>query len=107
MKNFFLKEEKAGFDINDKVVGFSIVDLQENNIWALFLHPDFENQGIGRLLHDIMLNWYFKQTKEKVWLGTSPDTKVEVFYRKFGWKEIGMHGKEIKFEMTYNQWTNK
>ncbi|WP_312395840.1 hypothetical protein [Chryseobacterium sp.] len=54
-----------------------------------------------------MLNWYFEQTKEKVWLGTSPDTRVEIFYQKFGWKEIGMHGKEIKFEMTYNQWTNK
>ncbi len=105
----FLFERGKGWvcEINDQVVGFSIVDLQENNIWALFLHPDFENQGIGRLLHDIMLNWYFEQTKEKVWLGTSPNTRAETFYRKSGWKEIGKHGKEIKFEMTYNQWTNK
>ncbi|WP_267406232.1 MULTISPECIES: GNAT family N-acetyltransferase [unclassified Chryseobacterium] len=105
----FLFERGKGWvcEIDHKVIGFSIVDLQENNIWALFLHPDFENQGIGRLLHDIMLDWYFEQTKENVWLGTSPDTRAEIFYRKSGWKEIGKHGKEIKFEMTYNQWTNK
>lgn len=32
----------------NRIVGFSIADLAENNIWALFLLPEFENQGIGR-----------------------------------------------------------
>ncbi len=91
-----------------QVVGFSIVDLKENNIWALFVHPDFENKKIGKKLHNIMLDWYFEQTKDKVWLGTSPQTRAENFYRKLGWREIGIHGKsEIKFEMTYENWKNK
>jgi hypothetical protein len=52
-----------------------------------------------------MLNWYFNQTQQKVWLGTSPDTRAELFYRKYGWKETGTHGKgEIKFELTYEEW---
>ena len=52
-----------------------------------------------------MLDWYFEQTKENVWLSTSPMTRAERFYRKAGWKEIGTHGKgEIKFEMTYDDW---
>jgi len=59
-------------EIDNQIVGFSIVDLQENNIWALFLDPNFEKQGIGRKLHDVMMDWYFKQTKENIWLGTSP-----------------------------------
>jgi hypothetical protein len=55
-----------------------------------------------------MLEWYFTQTKENVWLGTSPNTKAEKFYRKNGWKEIGVHGKgEIKFEMSYEDWMHK
>lgn len=106
----FLFERGKGWvgDVDHQIVGFSIVDLKENNIWALFLHPDFENQGIGRKLHDIMLNWYFEQTKHNVWLGTSPNTRAETFYRKSGWNEIGIHGKgEIKFEMTYNNWKNR
>ena len=91
----------------DVVVGFSIVDIKAKNIWALFVHPDYEKKGIGKRLHDTMLAWYFKQTKENVWLGTSPKTRAEKFYRMQGWKEVGVHGKgEIKFEMSYEQWTS-
>ena len=91
-------------EIENEIVGFSIVDLKDHNIWALFLRPEFEKKGIGRKLHDIMLDWYFEQTKTNVWLGTSPFTRAETFYRKAGWKEIGTHGKdEIKFEMTFEE----
>jgi GNAT superfamily N-acetyltransferase len=90
--------------VNENVVGFSIVDLAENNIWALFVHPEFDKIGIGRNLHDTMLDWYFTQTQETVWLGTDPGTRAETFYRKSGWKQIGMHGNEYKFEMTFSNW---
>lgn len=94
-------------EIDSQIVGFSIVDLKENNIWALFVHPNFDKQGIGRQLHDRMLNWYFNQTTKNLWLGTDPNTRAEIFYRKSGWKEIGIHGKgEIKFEMTFEKWKN-
>lgn len=93
------------YGIDDKIVGFSIVDLSANNIWALFVHPDFDKQGIGKQLHDVMLDWYFNQTSEKIWLGTAPNTRAETFYRKKGWTEVGTHGKgEIKFEMTAERW---
>ena len=95
-------------EIDGTVVGFAIADLKENNIWALFIDPAFEKKGIGKQLHDVMLNWYFTQTKEAVWLGTSPGTRAEQFYRKAGWTETGIHGKgEIKFEMSYDDWVSK
>jgi GNAT superfamily N-acetyltransferase len=94
--------------VKNEIIGFSIVDLQGNNIWALFLKPEFEKQGIGKQLHDRMLDWYFEQTTKTVWLGTAPGTRAETFYRKAGWTAIGMHGKnEIKFEMTYQDWMEK
>ena len=92
-------------DIDQHIVGFSIVGLAQRNIWALFVLPGFEGKNIGRNLHDIMLNWYFSQTKETVWLGTAPNTRAEKFYRKSGWIETGKHGQgEIKFEMKYDNW---
>ena len=92
-------------EINGQVVGFAIADLVDNNIWALFIHPGFEKLGIGKKLHDKMMNWYFSQTDKTVWLGTSPKTRAELFYRKAGWKEVGVHGKgEIKFGMTKDEW---
>lgn len=93
-------------EIERKTVGFAIIDLIENNIWALFVDPEFENQGIGKQLHNMMLNWYFEQTKTPVWLGTSPKTRAEQFYRFSGWTEIGTHGEEIKFQMTFEHWQN-
>ncbi len=91
-------------EIDKTIVGFAYVDLKENNIWALFVTPEFAEKGIGKTLHQIMLDWYFGITDKAVWLGTAPNTRAETFYRKQGWKEIGMHGKEIKFEMTADDW---
>ncbi len=93
-------------EIDKQIVGFAIVDLMENNIWALFLDPKFEGRGIGQLLHKSMLDWYFTQTKDKVWLGTDPNTRAEKFYRRAGWTEVGKNGsEEIKFEMTHTDWS--
>ena len=95
-------------EINNNIVGFAIVDLIENNIWALFIDPSFERRGIGKELHNIMLDWYFSKTDKTVWLGTDPGTRAELFYKKAEWKEIGLHGKrEIKFEMTKADWLKK
>lgn len=102
-EEFLFKRGKGWVcEIENRLVGFAIVDLKENNIWALFILPNFEKRGIGKLLHNRMLDWYFTQTTDKVWLGTAFNTRAEKFYRKAGWKEVGKHGlKEIKFEMTF------
>jgi GNAT superfamily N-acetyltransferase len=95
-------------EIDNSITGFAIADLKENNIWALFIQPEFEGNGIGKRLHDEMLNWYFNQNKNDVWLSTTPGTRAEKFYRKAGWRENGMYGKgEIKFEMTKQEWLSK
>ena len=94
-------------EVDKKIVGFAMVDLIENNVWALFIHPDFEAMGIGKKLHRIMMDWYFVQTTEKIWLSTDPNSRANKFYRMQGWKEVGTHGKgEIKFEMNFDDWTN-
>ena len=95
-------------EIDQQIVGFAIADLKENNIWALFIYPKYEGKGIGQILHNTMLNWYFDQTKVKVWLGTAFNTRAEKFYRKVGWAAVGTHGtNEIKFQMTYEVWTSR
>jgi GNAT superfamily N-acetyltransferase len=95
-------------EIEKRIMGFAIVDLKESNIWALFLEPEYEGKGIGKKLHQLMMDWYFSQTKKTVWLGTSPNTRAEKFYPKMGWKAVGFVNKgEVKFEMTYEDWILK
>ncbi|MDB5200785.1 MAG: family acetyltransferase [Ferruginibacter sp.] len=105
--DLFMNEKGNGWvcAIDEKVVGFAIVDLQDHNVWALFILPEFEGRGIGKALHEQLLNWYFNQTKTTLWLGTAYNTRAEKFYRAAGWKEAGTNGpKEIRFEMTDARW---
>ncbi len=95
-------------EVDGHIVAFAIVSVLDNNVWALFVQPGFEGKGIGRELHDRMMNWYFEQTEKAIWLSTAPKTRAENFYRKAGWKETGFHGKgEIKFEMTAGDWKGR
>jgi GNAT superfamily N-acetyltransferase len=87
------------------IVGFSIVDLIDHNIWALFVEPEFENQGIGKELQRLMLDWYFSQTTTPAHLETSGNTRAEGFYLKNGWTQIEhLSDGNIKFLMTYDSW---
>jgi len=91
--------------IDNVVVGFSIIDMVDKNVWALFVHPNYDNKGIGKHLHNLMLNWYFTNTKETVWLSTTPNTRAEKFYTLQGWEPAGMYGKdEVKFTMEASNW---
>jgi GNAT superfamily N-acetyltransferase len=95
-------------EIDNKIVGFAIVSVTDNNVWALFIQPGYDKQGIGRRLHDDMMNWYFVQTGKTIWLSTSHGTRAESFYRKAGWIQTGItKSGEIKFEMTAQQWCSK
>lgn len=92
-------------EVDDQIVGFAIADLQDHSIWALFAHPDYEQQGIGRQLQALMLRWYFSHTQHPVWLSTSPGTRAEVFYRKSGWREAGRTTSgEVRFELSMEEW---
>lgn len=94
-------------EIDSSIVGFAIVDLHKNNIWALFIHPDFENRGIGKKLQQIMLDWFFSHSDKTLWLSTSPGTRAELFYQHSGWVKKGKYGDgEIKFEMSSKKWSN-
>ena len=102
----FITKRGKGFvcEIDDKIVGFSIVNFVENNVWALFLLPDFEGKRIGKKLHQLMLDEYFSKTKETIWLSTEANSRAEIFYKKQGWKNAGFHGNEVKFEMSFEDW---
>ena len=67
------------YEADGKIVGFSIADLIGNNIWALFVDPDYEGCGIGKKLHSLMMDWYFSQTDKTVWLSTAPASRAEGF----------------------------
>ena len=92
-------------ELDNDVVGFAIGDLEKHNVWALFVQPDFEGQGIGRELLIMLLDWYYSQTTDTIWLSTAPNTRAADFYKSFGWKETGkLPNGELKFELSADDW---
>lgn len=92
-------------EMDDRIVGFSIGDLQDNNVWALFILPGYEGRGIGQQLLTLLVNWYFSNTSTTLWLGTAPGTRAEKFYHRFGFTIADEPFKgELRFELTADDW---
>lgn len=103
----YLSERGKGWvcETDNQIVGFAIGDLKKNNVWALFVQPGYEGQGIGRELLILLLDWYYTQTTDTIWLSTAPNTRAAEFYRSFGFKESGkMPNGELKFELSADDW---
>lgn len=95
-------------EVGDEVAGFAILDMNRHNVWALFVDPTYEGQGIGKRLQETMLQWYFEQTSDTLWLSTGPGTRAEEFYRRTGWRETGTTPDgETRFEMSIEAWTSR
>jgi GNAT superfamily N-acetyltransferase len=104
-----LNEHGRGWvaEADGRVAGFAIIDLVRANVWALFVDPEQEARGAGRRLHDAMMAWTFGAGAENVWLGTSPRTRAERFYRTAGWRYAGQEPNgEARFEMSRERWTS-
>ena len=106
----YLSAEGKGWlcEIDQVIAGFAIIDRINNNIWALFIRPQYEKRGIGKELQEMMLQWHFAQSTSALWLSTTPGTRAETFYRKTGWSDAGLlKNGERKFEMTHRDWGNR
>jgi GNAT superfamily N-acetyltransferase len=71
------------------VIAFAVGNKMTGNIWALFVHPDHEGKGVGRLLQAAMLQWLFAERVPRAWLTTGPGTRAQRFYEATGWTRAG------------------
>lgn len=86
---------------DDGIVGFAAVDGKSATVWALFVDPQVEGAGIGRILHEHLLDWSRKQGIGQLTLTTGGDTRAASFYRRAGWIGAGLvTNDEIRFVMT-------
>ena len=72
-----------------RVVGFAAIDLASASVWALFVDPASEGQGIGSVLHQHLLDWSRDRGLRCLSLTTTPGTRADRFYRRWGWDEVG------------------
>ncbi|MER2493552.1 GNAT family N-acetyltransferase [Catenovulum sediminis] len=67
------------------VNGYVICSKKESSIWALFVDPSYQRQGIGQLLLSTASNWLYQSGICKIYLSTGVNSRAEHFYQKQGW----------------------
>ena len=86
----YLADSSAWVAETDRgILGFAVLDQQAASIWALFVAPDAERTGVGRALHDRMIDRAQARGLSELWLNTSPGTRAEQFYAAAGWRKSG------------------
>ncbi|QEY71386.1 GNAT family N-acetyltransferase [Pseudomonas denitrificans (nom. rej.)] len=67
--------------------GFAMVDTEEGELFALFVRPEFEGQGMGRLLLAAAEEQLFRK-HGSIWLVTDggDGIRANAFYRRHGWQ---------------------
>jgi GNAT superfamily N-acetyltransferase len=94
------------YEVNGAMAGFAIADHSTRSIWALFVKPGNEGRGIGRALHDAMVDWLFEMADTPLWLTTGPDTRAARFYIIAGWTlEPVMEKGELRFVLDASRWS--
>ena len=68
------------------IVAFSYANRIDGSIWALFVDPRFEGQGLGKELLARATAWLFSLGFSWVTLSTGTHTRAAQFYTRLGWR---------------------
>lgn len=77
-------------EVDGTSAAFSMAKGDEATVFAMFVRPQFEGRGLGRLLMDAAEDFLFAR-HELIWLNTGEeqDIRAHGFYRKRGWVAVG------------------
>lgn len=76
-------------EVNGSIVGFAVADFPSRSIWALFMQPEFEGQGIGRSLLRQVTQSLEAAGPGTIHLSTEAGTRAERLYAAAGWTRRG------------------
>lgn len=74
---------------NNRVVGFSMGNKTTGEMWIIAVLPEYENQGVGKRLLQLVEDWLIAEGCTELWLTTDTDETMRCvgFYRHMGWKD--------------------
>lgn len=85
-------------DVKGIPAAFSMVDMKERCIFALFVRPEFEGRGLGRRLLEHAESRLFEHHRV-IWLETDEASRANGFYQKMGRQAVEKRlDGDIRFE---------
>jgi len=80
------------------IVGFSMADAADACLFAAFVRPEWEGQGIGRRLMERAEAFLF-QHHASIWLHTDGSSRAAGFYARLGWERMPeVKNRDARFE---------
>ena len=76
-------------EVNSKIVGFCLGDIEESKLSRLYIHPDYFNKGYGTLLLAMFENLLIKNMKGYITLSCDKLNDIGLaYYKKHGFNII-------------------
>ena len=78
---------------NEQIIGYCFGDSTSGEVVVLAVLPDFEGQGIGKKLLNLVVQDLLAAGFSRLFLGCAADpaTRSHGFYRYLGWRSIGTY----------------
>ena len=98
----FLEKSGRGWIAENagEIVAFCYADKVNASIWALFVRPGHEGQGLGKSLLRQAVDWLFEIGHDRVHLSTTPDTRADRFYAAQGWLRQPVSSSDVAYSLT-------
>ncbi|VFR41428.1 Histone acetyltransferase HPA2 and related acetyltransferases [plant metagenome] len=81
-----------------RIVGFAMADADTGGVFALFVRPEWEVQGLGSLLLRKAEAFLFSR-HAVLWLETDSRSRASPFYQRRGWQATRtLAGTDVRFE---------
>lgn len=95
----FLEKDGRGWValVDGEIVAFSYANRIDGSIWALFVDPRFEGQGLGKELLARATGWLFSLGFRRVTLSTGARTRAAQFYTRLGWRPAPSSNDDVIF----------
>lgn len=98
----FLEQTGRGWvaEHDGETVAFSYADKVNASIWALFVCPGYEGQGLGQSLLKQAVDWLFGIGHDCVHLTTGANTRADRFYSEQGWMRTPVSSTDVEYSLT-------
>lgn len=97
----FLERDGRGWiaQVDGITAAFSYANRQDGSIWALFVDPAHEGQGLAKRLLQLATAWLFELGYAQLTLSTGAGTRADAFYTRQGWNRQDVPGEEITYTL--------
>lgn len=97
----FLERDGRGWiaQVDGVTVAFSYANRLDGSIWALFVDPAHEGQGLAKRLLELATAWLFELGFAQVTLSTGAGTRADAFYARQGWSRQAVLGEDVTYTL--------